>query len=130
MPATCLRYRTLLPTVCTHSAGDGYCVEPHFDAVRESARALSSAFKSSVVKQLIPLLHRRMRHAAQAWRQVAYLAPKACRMSSRSESPRISAAQRGAFILFEGGDRCGKTTQSQSLVDHLQASGASVHGNA
>ncbi|KAL3155999.1 hypothetical protein ABBQ32_012988 [Trebouxia sp. C0010 RCD-2024] len=64
-----------------------------------------------------------MRHAAQAWRQVAYLAPKACRMSSRSESPRISAAQRGAFILFEGGDRCGKTTQSQSLVDHLQASG-------
>lgn len=31
--------------------------------------------------------------------------------------------QRGAFILFEGVDRCGKTTQSRRLVEHLQAVG-------
>ena len=30
---------------------------------------------------------------------------------------------RGAFILFEGGDRCGKTTQSESLVKHLHSKG-------
>lgn len=69
----------------------------------------------------------RMRHAAQVLRQVAFLAPKAPRMSSHAESSKINAAQRGAFILFEGGDRCGKTTQSQSLVDHLQASGVSMY---
>lgn len=32
-------------------------------------------------------------------------------------------SQRGAFILFEGVDRCGKTTQSRRLVEHLQAVG-------
>ena len=32
---------------------------------------------------------------------------------------------RGAFILFEGGDRCGKTTQSESLVKHLHSKGVS-----
>lgn len=30
---------------------------------------------------------------------------------------------RGAFILFEGVDRCGKTTQSQRLVQHLKNKG-------
>ncbi|KAK9762331.1 Thymidylate kinase [Basidiobolus ranarum] len=34
-----------------------------------------------------------------------------------------SAAKRGAFILFEGCDRCGKTTQSSKLVEHLRATG-------
>ena len=33
------------------------------------------------------------------------------------------AAQRGAFILFEGVDRCGKTTQSTRLVETLRAAG-------
>ena len=33
------------------------------------------------------------------------------------------SVQRGAFILFEGVDRCGKTTQSRRLVEHLQATG-------
>ena len=32
-------------------------------------------------------------------------------------------SQRGAFILFEGVDRCGKTTQSRRLVEHLRAAG-------
>ena len=30
---------------------------------------------------------------------------------------------RGAFILFEGVDRCGKTTQAKRLVERLNASG-------
>eukprot|EP00891_Asterochloris_glomerata_P004422 jgi/Astpho2/4422/Aster-00039 len=30
---------------------------------------------------------------------------------------------RGAFIVFEGVDRCGKSTQSRLLVDHLKGSG-------
>ena len=33
------------------------------------------------------------------------------------------AGGRGAFILFEGVDRCGKTTQSRRLVDYLTAKG-------
>jgi len=32
-------------------------------------------------------------------------------------------AKRGAFILFEGIDRCGKSTQSQRLVEHLNSIG-------
>lgn len=32
---------------------------------------------------------------------------------------------RGAFVLFEGVDRCGKTTQSQRLVQHLKDKGVS-----
>lgn len=31
----------------------------------------------------------------------------------------LSMSTRGAFILFEGIDRCGKTTQSGLLVNHL-----------
>jgi len=30
-------------------------------------------------------------------------------------------AKRGAFILFEGCDRCGKTTQCSRLVDYLNS---------
>ena len=67
-----------------------------------------------------------MRHANGVWRQVALLAPTAHKMSSHLGSPKITSCQRGAFILFEGGDRCGKTTQSQSLVEHLQASGVGL----
>lgn len=33
------------------------------------------------------------------------------------------AAKRGAFILFEGLDRCGKTSQAQRLVEHLNSVG-------
>lgn len=32
-------------------------------------------------------------------------------------------AKRGAFILFEGIDRCGKSTQAQRLVEHLNTIG-------
>jgi dTMP kinase len=35
-------------------------------------------------------------------------------------------AKRGAFILFEGLDRSGKTTQSSSLVAALKAKGVDV----
>ena len=35
----------------------------------------------------------------------------------------IVMAKRGAFILFEGIDRCGKSTQSQRLVEHLNSIG-------
>jgi len=64
-----------------------------------------------------------MRHVIKGLRQVALVAPKAHRMSSQPSTSKITACQRGAFILFEGGDRCGKTTQSESLVDHLKTSG-------
>ena len=33
----------------------------------------------------------------------------------------MPAQGRGAFILFEGVDKCGKTTQSRALVDHLNS---------
>jgi len=34
-----------------------------------------------------------------------------------------AAASRGAFILFEGVDRCGKTTQAKRLAEALSSSG-------
>jgi dTMP kinase len=34
-------------------------------------------------------------------------------------SPATSTSGRGAFIVFEGVDRCGKTTQTSLLVKHL-----------
>ena len=64
-----------------------------------------------------------MRHVNKVLRQVALVAPKAHRMTSQPNTSKVTACQRGAFILFEGGDRCGKTTQSQILIDHLKASG-------
>lgn len=67
-----------------------------------------------------------MRHVGNILRQVALLAPRAHKMTSHSGGVKISACQRGAFILFEGGDRCGKTTQAQSLVDNLKASGVNT----
>ncbi len=36
---------------------------------------------------------------------------------------------RGAFVLFEGGDRCGKTTQSENLVKHLSSRGVSTESD-
>lgn len=64
-----------------------------------------------------------MRYAGCLLRQVAIAAPRVHRMSSQTVPSRAQSCSRGAFILFEGGDRCGKTTQSQSLVNHLQATG-------
>lgn len=37
-----------------------------------------------------------------------------------------TTTKRGAFILFEGIDRCGKTTQSTKLFEHLQTTGTEV----
>lgn len=36
-------------------------------------------------------------------------------MTEKIKSPKIPNVQRGAFIVFEGCDRCGKSTQSQML---------------
>lgn len=36
-----------------------------------------------------------------------------------------SRQSRGAFIVLEGIDRCGKSTQARRLVDNLNASGVS-----
>jgi dTMP kinase len=40
-----------------------------------------------------------------------------------SAIPTSAVPSRGAFILFEGVDRCGKTTQTKMLQEHLQGSG-------
>mmetsp|Transcript_8852 Transcript_8852/g.17352 ORF Transcript_8852/g.17352 Transcript_8852/m.17352 type:complete len:237 (-) Transcript_8852:83-793(-) len=39
------------------------------------------------------------------------------------EKEQMKAVRRGAFILFEGIDRCGKTTQSKRLVEALNKKG-------
>jgi dTMP kinase len=36
------------------------------------------------------------------------------------------AVQRGAFVVFEGGDGVGKSTQVERLVRHLHAAGREV----
>ncbi len=38
----------------------------------------------------------------------------------------MAAKKRGAFILFEGADRCGKSTQCKLLVEQLQSKGLEV----
>lgn len=38
------------------------------------------------------------------------------------------SGSRGAFILFEGGDRCGKSTQTKMLEDKLKEEGIAVEG--
>lgn len=64
-----------------------------------------------------------MRHVGVLLRHVAHVGHKARTMVIHSAVPKAMTSQRGAFIVFEGGDRCGKTTQSQSLVEHLNTSG-------
>lgn len=44
----------------------------------------------------------------------------------RSMASETQNASRGAFIVFEGGDRCGKSTQCKLLVDHLKSTGVHV----
>lgn len=45
-------------------------------------------------------------------------------MAARDEAPvGVTARGRGALVVFEGIDRCGKTTQCAKLVEHLQAAG-------
>ncbi len=41
----------------------------------------------------------------------------------------IGGRARGAFILLEGVDRCGKSTQATRLVEHLTASGVRQEGS-
>ncbi|CAN0421144.1 unnamed protein product, partial [Ectocarpus sp. 12 AP-2014] len=43
-------------------------------------------------------------------------------MASTKDVP-VGPAKRGAFILFEGVDRCGKTTQANLLVESLKQAG-------
>ena len=35
----------------------------------------------------------------------------------------MAAVRRGCFILFEGCDRCGKTTQAKKLAEYFVSSG-------
>ena len=44
----------------------------------------------------------------------------------RSSSLMRAPKNRGVFIVFEGVDRCGKSTQSRLLLDHLKGSGVSL----
>ena len=37
-------------------------------------------------------------------------------------------SSRGAFILFEGGDRCGKSTQTERILNHLNENGLKSEG--
>lgn len=51
-------------------------------------------------------------------------------VSSSSASSSSKKAARGAFIVLEGVDRCGKTTQVARLVQHLTTSCAALAGGA
>ena len=64
-----------------------------------------------------------MRHVGSLLRQVAHVGLRARCTAAHAALPKAMARHRGAFIVFEGGDRCGKTTQSQNLVERLNSSG-------
>lgn len=49
--------------------------------------------------------------------------PRRAAASTSSSSPASSSSPRGAFIVLEGVDRCGKTTQCARLVERLRESG-------
>ena len=46
-------------------------------------------------------------------------------MAAVADAAAAPGRQRGAFILLEGIDRCGKSTQAKRLVEHLNSSGVS-----
>lgn len=48
-------------------------------------------------------------------------------MADGPRSSRAQLARRGAFILLEGVDRCGKTTQANLLVEGLKEAGHDTH---
>jgi len=51
------------------------------------------------------------------------IAPRSLRQNTAPIMTIADSQPRGAFIVFEGADRAGKTTQCQMLVEHLQAQG-------
>lgn len=53
----------------------------------------------------------------------ALMASGGAEVGTASENGVVDGKGRGAFILFEGVDRCGKTTQANLLVESLKASG-------
>ena len=52
--------------------------------------------------------------------------PVAARRTLHAAMASAGPQPRGAFIVFEGADRAGKSTQCQMLVDHLTASGVAA----
>ena len=63
--------------------------------------------------------------------QNVFLSPPATMLVSNANNPLNSvssaaSAQRGAFILLEGVDRCGKTTQCSLLLKHLVSLGVAA----
>jgi dTMP kinase len=53
-----------------------------------------------------------------------------CRASKRAPAPRRRSAGRGRFIVLEGLDGAGTTTQSRLLCERLRAAGATAHVTA
>lgn len=49
--------------------------------------------------------------------------PQPRRLACSAMASPPAPAPRGAFIVFEGADRAGKSTQCQMLVEHLAAAG-------
>lgn len=50
-----------------------------------------------------------------------------CRAASNG-TPALAGPRRGALIVFEGIDRCGKSTQCSLLLESLQKQGVGIHG--
>lgn len=70
-----------------------------------------------------------MRLASVTVHKWARCIPSARRQPITSQAASSAMAQqqaRGAFIVFEGADRAGKSTQCQMLVEHLQAQGVAA----
>jgi hypothetical protein len=61
--------------------------------------------------------------AAAPARAVGAAPARAMAAPPAEPAPAARAGRRGAFVLFEGVDRCGKTTQATKLVEALNASG-------
>jgi dTMP kinase len=80
---------------------------------------------------VVPAALRPLRCAAALRSRLARAAAPACRMASAAAPAGAEAAAappRGAFIVLEGTDRSGKSTQCARLVAALQAAGVDAAG--
>ncbi len=70
----------------------------------------------------LPRMHHSLRTLVQGLRSRQYSChcPSKLRTLSARHVRTMTSQGRGAFIVFEGTDRCGKSTQSQMLVDKLR----------
>lgn len=72
------------------------------------------------------MLHTILPHEPNIWYIHTARANHVCKKCMMSATTNAASKPRGAFIVLEGLDRCGKTTQAALLAEHLAAANIAV----